>query len=48
MTRKEAAHKTLQETHAKFREGFDTFDLKLATLVLNGSYWRDGFTGAAR
>ncbi len=48
MTRKEAAHKTLQATHAKFREGLDTFDLKLATRVLNGSYWRDGPTQVAR
>jgi hypothetical protein len=48
MTRKETAHKTLQATHAKFREGLDTFDLKLATRVLNGSYWRDGLTEAAR
>jgi predicted ATPase len=48
MTRKETAHNSLQATHAKFREGLDTFDLKLATRVLNGSYWRDGLTGAAR
>jgi predicted ATPase len=48
MTRKETAHKTLQATHAKFREGIDTFDLKLAIRVLNGSYWRDGLTGVAR
>jgi len=48
MTRKETAHKTLQAMHAKFREGLDTFDLKLATRVLNGSYWRDGITGVAR
>jgi predicted ATPase/DNA-binding winged helix-turn-helix (wHTH) protein len=47
MTRKETAHNTLQATHAKFREGLDTFDLKLATRVLNGSYWRDGLTGMA-
>jgi len=47
-TRREAAHRTLQATHAKFREGFDTFDLRLATRVLNGSYWRDGLTEAAR
>jgi predicted ATPase/DNA-binding winged helix-turn-helix (wHTH) protein len=43
-TRKETAHNTLQATHAKFREGLDTFDLRLATRVLNGSYWRDGLT----
>jgi predicted ATPase/DNA-binding winged helix-turn-helix (wHTH) protein len=48
MMRKEAAHHTLQATRAKFREGLDTFDLKLATRVLNGSYWRDGLAGAAR
>jgi predicted ATPase/DNA-binding winged helix-turn-helix (wHTH) protein len=48
MTRKETAHNTLQATHAKFREGLDTFDLKLAARVLNGSYWRDGLTGVAR
>jgi predicted ATPase/DNA-binding winged helix-turn-helix (wHTH) protein len=48
MTRRAAAHNTLQATYAKFREGLDTFDLKLATRVLNGSYWRDGLTGATR
>jgi len=48
MTREEAAYSTLQATHAKFREGLDTFDLRLATRVLNGSYWRDGLTGVAR
>jgi len=47
MTSRETAHKTLQATHAKFREGLDTFDLRLATRVLNGSYWRDGLTEAA-
>jgi predicted ATPase len=47
-TKKEAAYSTLQATHAKFREGLDTFDLKLATRVLNGSYWRDGLTGVVR
>jgi len=47
-SRKEAAHKTLQATHAKFREGLDTFDLKLATRVLNGSYWRDRLTLVGR
>ncbi|HXO71743.1 MAG TPA: winged helix-turn-helix domain-containing protein [Bradyrhizobium sp.] len=39
---KEAAWRTLQATHAKFREGLDTPDLRLATQVLNGSYRRDG------
>src|SRR4029077_18688106 len=48
MTRRAAAHNTLHATYAKFREGLDTLDLKLATRVLNGSYWRDGLTGAAR
>jgi uncharacterized membrane protein YccC len=40
--RKEAAWRTLQATHAKFREGFDTPDLRLATQMLNGSHRRDG------
>jgi len=35
--RKEAASKVLQAVYAKFREGFDTFDLQLAAQVLNGS-----------
>ncbi len=39
--RKEAVWRTLQATHAKFREGFETVDLRLAKQVLNGSYWRD-------
>jgi hypothetical protein len=39
--RKEAAWRTLQATYAKFREGLDTPDLRLAKQVLNGSYWRD-------
>ena len=39
--RKEAAWRTLQATRAKFREGFETVDLRLAKQVLNGSYWRD-------
>ena len=39
--RKEAAWRTLQATHAKFREGLETVDLRLAKQVLNGSYWRD-------
>jgi predicted ATPase/DNA-binding winged helix-turn-helix (wHTH) protein len=37
LERKEAASKTLQAVYTKFREGFDTFDLQLATQVLNGS-----------
>lgn len=39
--RKEAAWRTLQATHAKFREGFETPDLRLAKQVLNGSYRSD-------
>jgi hypothetical protein len=39
--RKEAAWRTLQATHAKFREGRETRDLRLAKQVLDGSYWRD-------
>jgi predicted ATPase/DNA-binding winged helix-turn-helix (wHTH) protein len=39
--RKEAAWRTLQATHAKFREGLETVDLRLAKQVLNDSYWRD-------
>jgi len=38
---KEAAWRTLQATHAKFREGLETVDLRLAKQVLNGSYQRD-------
>jgi hypothetical protein len=36
--REEAAWRSLQATHAKFREGFETGDLRLAKQVLNGSY----------
>jgi predicted ATPase/DNA-binding winged helix-turn-helix (wHTH) protein len=39
--RKEAAWRTLQATYAKFREGVETVDLRLAKQVLNGSYRRD-------
>jgi hypothetical protein len=39
--RKEAAWRTLQATHAKFREGPETVDLRWAKQVLNGSCWRD-------
>jgi hypothetical protein len=39
--RKEAAWRTLQATHAKFREGLETSDLRLAKQVLNGSYQPD-------
>jgi predicted ATPase/DNA-binding winged helix-turn-helix (wHTH) protein len=36
--RKEAAWRTLHATHAKFREGLETSDLRFAKQVLNGSY----------
>jgi hypothetical protein len=39
--RKEAAWRTLQATHAKFRDGLETSDLRLAKQVLNGSYRPD-------
>ncbi|SIO27673.1 Predicted ATPase [Bradyrhizobium erythrophlei] len=39
--RKEAAWRTLQATRAKFREGLETVDLRLAKQVLNGSYRAD-------
>jgi predicted ATPase/DNA-binding winged helix-turn-helix (wHTH) protein len=39
--RKEVAWRSLLATHAKFREGLETIDLRLAKQVLNGSYWRD-------
>jgi predicted ATPase/DNA-binding winged helix-turn-helix (wHTH) protein len=39
--RNEAAWQTLQATHARFREGLETVDLRLATQVLNDSYQRD-------
>jgi predicted ATPase/DNA-binding winged helix-turn-helix (wHTH) protein len=38
---KEAAWRTLHATHAKFREGLETSDLRLARQVLNGSYRPD-------
>jgi len=41
LKRKEAAWRTLQATHAKFREGLETSDLRLAMQVLNGSYRPD-------
>ena len=48
--RKEAAWRALQAVYSKFREGFDTFDLRLAKRVLSGSYSRDDMvgTGAVR
>jgi hypothetical protein len=39
--RREAAWRTLQATHAKFREGRETSDLRLARQVLDGSYRHD-------
>ena len=39
--RKEAAWRTLQAIYAKFREGLETSDLRLAKQVLNGSYRPD-------
>ena len=45
--RKEAARKALQAIHAKFREGLDTCDLRLATQVLNGSNARGDIVGWA-
>jgi tetratricopeptide (TPR) repeat protein len=38
---KEAAWRTLQAIHAKFQEGLETADLRLAKQVLDGSYRRD-------
>jgi predicted ATPase len=42
--RKDAAWRTLQATHAKFREGLDTVDLRLAKRVLTSSNLHDGVT----
>jgi predicted ATPase/DNA-binding winged helix-turn-helix (wHTH) protein len=47
-TSKDTAWKTLQATHAKFRNGFETFDLALAARVLDGSYWDDAPTAITR
>ncbi|WP_376706253.1 winged helix-turn-helix domain-containing protein (plasmid) [Mesorhizobium sp. ISC25] len=44
----EAAQWTLRATHAKFRTGLDTSDLRLAAQVLSGSYSLDHFTRAVR
>ena len=46
--RKEAAWRTLQATHAKFREGLETSDLRLAKQVLSGSHRRDDATNSIR
>jgi hypothetical protein len=45
---REEALSILRATLAKFRDGFDTFDLRLAARVLDGSYWRDPVIGTAR
>jgi predicted ATPase/DNA-binding winged helix-turn-helix (wHTH) protein len=45
--RRKEARSILRNTHAKFRDGFDTFDLRLAARVLDGSYWRDEVAGTA-
>jgi predicted ATPase/DNA-binding winged helix-turn-helix (wHTH) protein len=44
--RKETAWRTLQAIHAKFREGLETSDLRLAKQVLNGSYRPDSTVNA--
>jgi predicted ATPase/DNA-binding winged helix-turn-helix (wHTH) protein len=44
-TRREEARLILRSTHVKFRDGSDTFDLRLATRVLDGSYWRHEVAG---
>jgi predicted ATPase len=46
--RREEARSILRATIAKFRDGCDTFDLRLATRVLDGSYWRVHVIGTAR
>jgi predicted ATPase/DNA-binding winged helix-turn-helix (wHTH) protein len=43
--RAEAARETLRAVCAKFRDGTDTFDLRLAMQVLNGSYSRGRILG---
>ncbi len=44
---REEARSILRATLAKFRDGSDTFDLRLAARVLDGSYWRDHVIGTA-
>jgi predicted ATPase/DNA-binding winged helix-turn-helix (wHTH) protein len=44
--RKEAAWRALQATHAKFREGLETLDLRLANQVLTVSNLHDSATNA--
>jgi tetratricopeptide (TPR) repeat protein len=45
--RREQARTILRSAHAKFPGGSDTYDLRLATRVLDGSYWRDEVAGTA-
>jgi predicted ATPase/DNA-binding winged helix-turn-helix (wHTH) protein len=45
---REEARSILRATLVKFRDGSDTFDLRLAARVLDGSYRRDHAIGAAR
>jgi hypothetical protein len=47
-TGREQAQLILRGALAKFRDGSDTFDLRLAARVLDGSYWRDDVIGAVR
>ena len=44
--RKQTAWRTLQATHAKFREGLETLDLRLARQVLTISNLHDGVIGS--
>lgn len=46
--RKEAARSILRSTYAKFPHGADTFDLRLAACVLDGSYPRDDIAETVR
>jgi predicted ATPase/DNA-binding winged helix-turn-helix (wHTH) protein len=46
--RRDEARSMLRATIAKFRDGCDTFDLRLASRVLDGSYWRVHVIGNAR
>ena len=43
---REEAKSILRAAIAKFRDGFDTFDLRLAASVLDGSYRRDHGRGS--
>jgi hypothetical protein len=46
--RREEARSILRTTLAKFRDGSDNLDLRLAARVLDGSYWPDPVIGTAR